>query len=341
MSKYDLKTGIKILYNMELSLYTMYIMYNEIPEMIDELDFGRSVRAPKKPVLYSTDFQQEFGEVWTKCILISSIVCGLIGMLTRCTANGNYEDSILGDLGRMEDKIGNSILGGFLGMLLGLVIGLVFAVFVAYFFVGSKNEEYEERYKKECKQYEKEYKQYRSDLEDENAFLDHQKKVKSSLLKLQKQIEKQYTTTSDKLNDFYDLLRIDEKFRNIVPIGYMEEYSRLEIATTLTGKDGLYDLVLRKLDIVHFQHTFEEIADKLDTIIDNQHSIYSELCNINDSVGGMMNSLDRLVYNSYEQSELLSKINKNSKITNYLNERIAYETEYQTQMTQIAALLYN
>ncbi len=348
MKSNNLCTGINILSDMELNLYMMEKLYGDLTCRIENMRMPSPIKPPAKPQKprpYVASY--DFSDGGTTVMWIVGLLCGVMGMLGSCNSNKNYEDSIFGSIGRIEDSIGHGFLGLILWTIIGLVIGALLGAGYAYIKQKDRQDQYNAEYARDCEKYENDciiydnnYRNYLMRLNKQKLDTEFFYAKKQALIKQKDLISQQYRKTRNNLNGYYDLLRIDTKFRNIVPVGYMCEFINLGISNKLEGADGLYYLVLKELRYDQMQYTMNEISRKLDVLINNQRSIYSELCSMNNTANNILNSVNRLVDSCRDQNDLLQQLNQKSEINNYTQQRIAAELEYQSQMMIISDLLY-
>ena len=188
-------------------------------------------------------------------------------------------------------------------------------------------------------EYEKAMIQYEARLNDvQERFKAHRNALYSQKDTLQKRLMKSRVLCYD----LYETIGIDNDFRNLVPIGYMEEFLRLGIATRLEGDRQLYDRVRSDLREDEMKYTMKEIVYGIDRLINQNHRIYEQLTSINAQC-------DQMVANSAKEIELLSQQNelckdsqkmlkeveKNSALTQYHTSRIEKEERYRNYMDYI------
>ena len=128
------------------------------------------------------------------------------------------------------------------------------------------------------------------------------------------------------------MVGIDEKYRNIVPIGYMNEFLRLGIAARLEGADGLYYLIMKELRWEQLQLSLEDLSTKLETVIDNQKSIYYELSDINCRCSEMVQLAYQQADMAARRQQTLENIERNTACAAYNTERAAKEATYQNEL---------
>lgn len=128
---------------------------------------------------------------------------------------------------------------------------------------------------------------------------------------------------------FYNKVGIDSRYRNLVAIGYMNEFVSLGISNRLEGTDGLNYLIRQELRQDQLQMSLEEISKKLDTIIDNQRMIYSQLQEMNRKSDTIVNGIKKL---SDKVAESQQTIIENTALTAYYAERTAKKAEFQSFM---------
>lgn len=334
----SLKKGINIIYDMELNRVMMVRLYNSLKNTIERMDFSSHIVRPVEPVFKQSTLDNP---ITGKSVAIAGFICAFIGMLTSCSASGNYENSIFGTIGKVEDSIGNGLLGGIIGFAIGAIIGYLIGYFTDKNELERVKSEDAIQYQLVWKKYEEKCKEYKKAIEAEKKELAFLGIKRDALIQQCETIREQYDRTTDMLMSFYDLLNIDSKFRNIHPLGYMCEFINLGISNKLEGADGLYYLVLKELRYDQMQYSLYEISSKLDKIINNQRAIYSELCQINYTADQMHRAILTLVTEAQNQTELQKQINEKSEINNYILQRISSEQEYQSQMIIISDLINN
>lgn len=183
----------------------------------------------------------------------------------------------------------------------------------------------EEQYLKECK------------IREQNMVRD-QTRVKAELQEQKILIQQKNLLLSrkreatERLNRFYSIMGIDDRFCNLIPIGYMHEFMRLGIATKLEGADGLYYLILQELRHDQLQYTLEEISNKLDTIIDSQHTVYNELVAVNNKCDRMIRMTMQSAETAVKNNQLLETAVANTSVAAYNSERISKELAFQNFM---------
>ena len=134
--------------------------------------------------------------------------------------------------------------------------------------------------------------------------------------------------SNTQLQKFYNIAGIDQTYRNIYPIGYMYELTRLGISNKLNGTDGLYYLVRQELRYDAFHYQLQEISNKLDVIIDQNKAIYSELKAINSKCDTLIEQSIRQMNQTDLMNRSIDEIAKNSSIAAYNSDRCSKELEY-------------
>lgn len=298
----DLSKAIEILYDMELNNYLMKRTIVKLNYTIDDLCHGVIY---EKPVRRRPSCSKYDG------VGVVALVAGIIGFIIGAVA------------GFFSIAAGISCWIGF--PIVGAIIGAI----------KSSSD-----YKKDQEEIEREYeyalKEYEKCVQNEELKMKREGEIKSVLLTQREGLEYRFKDASIKLNKFYDRVGIDSSYRNIVPIGYMNEFIRLGIATKLQGADGLYYLIRKELRADELQHSLDEISNKLDVIINNQREIYSELLRMNNKCDNMISALYKSINIAEKNNRLNQTIAENTSITAYESERIAQEERFQSFM-----LLYN
>lgn len=230
-----------------------------------------------------------------------------------------------------------AILKGFLGFLLGAVlgfiIGAIMGAIVEHNNISTIQGKANARYAKEV---EEDKQRVKAELR-EITFLRNQKN----------DIIEQKSASRRNLADFYVKIGIDRDYRQLIAVGYMYDFMRLGIATKLEGADGLYYLIRKELRYDQLQATMDEISAKLDTLIDQNSLIYSELKKIDRKCSDIVKNTAEIAFNTakiasnttninsqvQKNNETLEKLAKSSAINNYITERIRREQRYQHYLT--------
>ena len=312
MAKSLLNQGISILYDMEVNNYMMTRSIEKLNGEIARLGKKRGFRLP-----YKKDPDISVFAILGIVVIISAIVGAIAGII---------HGFVVGD--GFFEKIGQALVSLIFmalyfavgGVVLGLIIGILAKV------IGNN---------KAKKEYESDCEEYNSKLKNDEIRVKRELKQREYLLRQRDSLYFKLQESQRLLNQFYIKMNIDKNYRNLVPVGYMNEFLRLGIATKLGGNDGLYYLVLREIKFDKMQCTLEEISDKLDVIIDKQRDIYKELVKTNQRC----DELVRIAVESSERSaRTLSNIENNTRIAAYNSERAAKELSYQNFMLTYHAL---
>lgn len=310
MNSTELKKKISVLYDMELNNYLMNEMISRLDEKIDSLGKKKNFSAPQKA--------RGDKELIGACVLTVGIICGVIGAILGEIYNFKADEGLLDlILGFVLYPIFWGAAGAGIGMILGLIAGLI-----SY---AKEKKEIEKDYEEDCNKLDRA-------MEKDAVRVKNEKKEKEILIKQRDLLIKRKNEATIKLKSFYSLSGIDSHYRNLVPIGYMNEFIRLGISNHLEGADGLYYLVRQELRADQFQYTLDEISYKLDDIIDSQREIYGELRNINRRCDYLIDQTNKSVRLAAQNNSLLNDAVAQTRITAYNTERIAKETEFQNYM---------
>lgn len=311
MNSTELKKKISVLYDMELNNYLMNEMISRLEYRIDSLGKKKSIDAPKKA---GKDNDIIIGSMGT-----GAFIFAIIGAVWGLIYNFAFDDGgiISKILGFFFYPFTRGAMGVLIGVVLGLIVGLIlFAL---------DKKEIEKIYEEDCAE-------HSEALKKDALRVEHEKREKEILIKQRDLLIKRKNEATIKLKSFYSLSGIDSHYRNLVPIGYMNEFIRLGISNHLEGADGLYYLVRQELRADQFQYTLDEISYKLDDIIDSQREIYGELRNINRRCDYLIDQTNKSVRLAAQNNSLLNDAVAQTRITAYNTERIAKETEFQNYM---------
>ena len=298
-----LREGISILYDMELNKYLVQRAINQLNAKIASL--GHTKRF-YKPSIRESDFDiWEF--IWVFAG-ISAVIFAVIGSIYGFFSSGS------GFFNKLFGIIAGPIIIGPIGGIVGFIIGSVTAFIISRRDKASREAELAE-----------ENETYNKNLAADKRRVDAELKQKKKLSDERDALLTAMHSMDIKIDEFYDCMEIDGKFRNIVSIGYMHEFVRLGISNKLDGTDGLYYLILQELRMDQMQYTLDEICSKLDKIIDHQHALYNDLQKMNKKC-------DSLISTAIKQASAAEKTAQNSAIAAYNSERAARELEFQNFM---------
>ena len=220
------------------------------------------------------------------------------------------------------------IVGFFVGYIGGLVLGKIVGGIVGLCIVGKKEKEADERYERARQRYDKQVEQDKLRVKKELKQVDSLKSIKSSLLD-------QREKTLNQLNIYYDMVGIDKDYRNLIPIGYMNDYIRLGISNQLHGPNGLNYFIRQELKTDMLQMTMEEISAKLNTLMEINQAVYRELVSINSKCDEMISEISYTAQAYADNNRILHDIKDSQSMNTYYNSKIAKELEYRNQMDEI------
>lgn len=308
MTSNELAEGITIVYDMETNNYLMTRAIQNLRKQAIPLGKKRNIIAPKRKKVVD-----ENKGTYTNCGMFGALVGAVVFTIVSLNWWG----------------LGAPLIVILIGGLLGFVVAWSLARIPG-----------QAKYKKKVelaeKQYQRERENYKLRLSQEKERVNNEIQLKNYILMQKEILEDKLCESQELLVSFYGTLGIDERFRNIVPIGYMYEFIRLGIARELGGDKGLYYLIMQELRWDQLNCTLQEISNKLDQIINNQKLLYQELVNIN-------HACDYLVENAVYSAKLLADTKKqaeksaiNSEVTAYNTTRCAAELEYQSFMRMLS-----
>ena len=351
MENISLKQAISAIYDMELNNYLMTravksldgALHKQLPRTADDFDMPEKPTQPKAPV----DDTGIAANTITAAIIGAiggAVIKFVVGIVNYLIA---YNSASTGGQDAVVDNAPSLIFEGFwTWVLIFAAIGAVIGVFLAVSGKKTYKIRYKE-YKSQCDAYDLAMKEYEADCKKYENLKDQSEREwevknevrKNAIIQQKEQLHSRIEESSTLLSNLYNTVGIDEKFRNIIPMAYMNEFIELGISTKLEGADGLYYLVRKELRMDQMQYKLDTIITKLDTLIDQQHSIYGELLNLNMKCDNMISATIRqtdamLTQNHLinNQNKLLTNIESNTAIAAYNTERIAKEQEYQSYM---------
>lgn len=307
----DLKKGVSILYDLELNNYFMTHTISQIKKKKSGLCKQKNIPQPAKR-------KNEFsiwGAIFTTALILAIIgaIVGLVLAIMYCKEEGffklknlSFASICMSAVAMVIGVVAVGLGGAVAGVVVGLIIGIIGKV-VQQNKVKGENEYYELEYSKKMAA---EKKRMEEETEKSN-FLQKQLDIMQGKLKASKTL----------LANVYDYVGIDSGFRNLICMGYMDEYLRLGIATKLGGVDGLYFVIKQQLNYDQINASINVIIDKLDTIIDNQTKLYKLIDDMNAKCSVMISSLDKIAYNTYSTAY-------DSVVNTYVDERQDAEIAY-------------
>ena len=307
----ELQKGISILYDLELNNYLMTSAVEQIKKKDAQLCKKKSVEKDNK---YTNSF--EISTVIGVTLFIVAIIGAIVGAVFghMYADKEQYFNAELYNLpgiffGLLSYVIGivlGAIAGGIVGIFVGLIIGIIGKI-IEQKNVNALNNRVESDYRDALKAEEKR-------MEEETAKRNFLREVTSHLKN--KLAQSQATT-----QQIYDIIGIDKTYRNLICMGYMDEYIRLGIATKLGGVDGLYFVIKQQLNFDQINANLSIIIEKLDTIIDKQTQIYHAIQSMSFKCSQMVSELEKISYNTYSMAS-------DSAFNTYCDERYEQEMEY-------------
>ena len=315
MEKNHLQEGISILYDMEKNNYLMTRAISKLDREIATLCKQRYIEPPKPKQLKESIIDRGFSFAFPFGV-VGAIIGGILGLFS--VFKQDFEVIIFAGIFILAVYI---VIGAVIGFGVGLVTGGA---------IGSikKGKEKEAA----IKEYNIEKENYKRSLNNENIRIAQESKRRDILLYQKSKLIEKRNESKKLLASFYDIVGIDMKFRNLIPIGYMYDFMRLGIASEFGGVDGLYYLTRRDLREDQMNATLETIVNKLDIIIDNLNEIKYELEDINRKCDSILYETIKMCNSISRGNSVLNEIKNNTEVLAYYNERNNRELEYQNFM---------
>lgn len=297
MTQQELKNCIFILNDMEQNIYMMTRMCEKFDEEIKKTEKCEypELKKPEEPKYYKVNLLSEMF---------------IYNPISEFLLEHMFDEFECSDI---YDFLLSSIRFIFYAVL-GIVLLPISIIVGAVIYLTDKpkteshNQKLRQEYEDACKKYENDCTEREVQRYKELKKIDEMKKQKQGLLVQRKE-------SQAKLDEFYEKININEKFRGILPMSYMAEFIKLGIATKLEGADGLYYLVLKELKDTEFKYS---ITAKLDEAVQKEQSLHKEL-------ERMKRTCDIMMLNSANNAS-------SNTIDSYQSERIARELEYQTYL---------
>ncbi len=321
MENKNLKNIIGILYDMELNNYLMTRALQNLKKKMSGLGYSYEYEKP------------EMAEITNHHdgILSVSLFAGFCGIGPGAIIGFSVATSKA--TGSAIDYFFDHPETALPGVLLGMLIGALAGFFVCYLLkhtAATSEEEYERNRAEE--RYRTQIAVYNKKTAENNRRVKSELNQKKYLLVQYKKLSDKIEQSKNLLKSFYNKADIDVRFRNIISMGYMNEFVILGISDKLEGTEGLYYLIMKELRWDQLNATLEDISAKLDTIIDNQKRIYFELQNMNAKCDSIISGISNLAYRIDENTELQQTIAVNSEISAYYSQRTAKEAEFSNYM---------
>lgn len=316
----ELQRGIQTIYNMEQNIYLMQNVLNDLDGQISRLGKQEHFSEPETRTVYA-DFDNYIGKSAGASVLIAFII-SIINIFIKLEKAGGALS------GAKFSALGSGLVFGFWCFVIAIAIGLIIGSIITF----AKKSEQQDRAKRK---YERAYKNYLEKIDNDTARVNAELAEKRILIAKRNMLKQKMSESSRLLYDMYLKSGIDKNYWGIIPIGYMNEFLRLKITDHLGDTDGLYYLVKREIKTDILQYTVDEINSKLDTIIDNQSRIYSDLLD-------MKNKGDRLIRETVRKAEIESKNNRtlkkiecNTALDAYYSQQAQAELKYMNDMNII------
>ncbi len=310
MKAEDLKKSISILYEMETNNCIMDRTIQQLNAQIDQLGIPQKYRTPIH--------EHSKKESYLEGIAGFGYMGGVFGFVIGCAlafvrCNGSF-------------SLGGFILDTIRWILTGAVIGAIGSVIYEIC-----------RRKKEQKildeQYVKSNALYRSNVTKDEIRVEKERRIQQNLIKERTLLESKRRESKIKLQAFYSKLEIDNDFRNFICMGYMNYFLKMDFASELKGKNGLYFLVREELKDLRTQELLSEISNKLDIVAQQLSYISDQLYDIKKQCTYLTNSCLRIANEAAQSNKLQEKQLEISKAQLYVQERIEAEEGFNNWLT--------
>lgn len=316
----ELKSGVKILYDMECNIYLMRNALCGLDKKIYALGRKKEFEKPEKNRV-SANLGDDIS-LFLFIGVILAIIINVINILYR--VGGNLSSLVVNGF----SLIGEILLFALISFVIFIVIGIMVGVIVAYCrkIIDTNKEKikYRNAYKSYIENRDKDKMRVANEIVERNILLTKRKKLFEKI-----EESKQLCRT------MYIKSGIDKNYWGIITIGYMNEFLRLGISNHLGGTDGLYYLVRKEIKSDKMQFTLDEINNKLDTIINNQSKIYSELIDINRKGNKLIEETIKKAEIESKNHNILKKIECNTALDAYYTEQVNSELRYRNTMDVI------
>lgn len=206
----------------------------------------------------------------------------------------------------------------FVGMLVALPIAIIIYVgIVAY------------NWYDEPKQYKKKMNLYASEVEQDESRVRRELQIKRNMLLQRDKIKISLEKTQKLLEKLYSYNIIYSKYRNMVAVTMFCEYLESGICTQLKGYEGAYNHYETEVRDRIIIAELKTISNQLESIRQTQYMLYEEIKKSNDTANRMLKSAERIENNSYIEKYNTEVIAQNSAI-------IAQEQKMQTMWRELS-----
>lgn len=310
----NLKEAISILYDMEQDVYATSRMIQLIDQKIGKLGIryriNEPVREQPRPSVAPTGVQAIY------------MICGLIGGIY------GFSSQATGGYFSIVSQVFGAVVAGVIGLAIGYVLTLIASFSICKAKDSEAQAEADKKYNRDCAA-------HRQKLQDQEDRIKRELKEIQSLRIVKSKLEAKNIATCTQLEEHYDMVGIDEDYRNLVPIGYMKDYIRLGIATQLHGPNGLNFFIRQELRADMLQMTMEEISNKLSMLIDINKAVFGELVTLNNKCSQIIDGVEKTAHILGQNNRVLSELKEAESMNAYYNSRIAAEEEYRNRMDTI------
>ncbi|MBQ9742176.1 MAG: hypothetical protein IJV88_00685 [Ruminococcus sp.] len=313
MSSEKVKEYLGMALDMEKNIYIQEKMLSNLEQEIESLGRNRKISSPEKE-------RAEVG--FAKYIFATALIMCFIGYMVEMVNGVESSEGIFSGFFAIFEAINLNLLWWTIS---GAIIGLLLSLFV----FAMKQGVYNDEYKAELNEYRKEVEKDDSRVREENI-------RKKALIKEYDCLYEKYEESYDNLEKFYGYNIINEEYRNLVAIATIYQYFCDKRTYSLgfdpkTGDEGAYnkynherrqDIIIDKLD---------DIAEKLDTIIDNQRIVVNTLRDANNRIERLSSGIKS------GMRRIEGAVNNQTAVLSYNDERKIAEQKY---LSRIASMAY-
>lgn len=303
MTTENIKEYLEMVLDMEKNKYIQENVLQRIENEIDSLGHKRSYDYPTKGYA-DVSFGLYIG--------VTAIILGFLGFIINMVSGFESSDGLLDSFSALFDAVGSAFIWALIGAVIGLVIALIKKA--------SEQSEYNAHYEQSLQR-------YNAQVDSDDARVEDELKKRAGLVEEYKTLYSKYEESCDKLEEFYSYNIIDCEYRGFVAVASLYQYFSQQRTYSLgfdpkTGDQGAYNIyqnerrqniIIDKLDI---------IAEKLDTVIENQRVIAHTLKEANTRI----NSLSKSIKSGFRKME--SAINNQTAVLEYNAERDLAEKRY-------------
>lgn len=300
MTTVDLKEYIKIVYEMEQSIFQQKALINKLEQKKKELP--SRPYAPKNPGQSS---------LFTKIISLALMGFGIYWFFSFLFFSGSGSQGFFIDL---------------LARIVAACIG------VGIFYIGAILMDRNTNKNKNYVAYQQQYTSYQQQLGIYNRSLPLYKQLEIELPLSRKTLQRSEIL----LRSFYESHDvIYPKYRNLIAVSSFYDYLMSGRCSELQGHEGAYNIFEVEVRLNRIITQLDHVVARLNTIEQNQYMLYNAISASNATVDRLCSAVEHSNRLSTANTAQLNQINRNTALAAHEAELIRKEIEYNSRMNQL------